>query len=238
MTKVLHPHHDLLAEPDLVAVESSDLRFERLAVALQAAGFGFGADGSITSTEHVEAQLHVRLFARAEQFAQPGHFGTEFGDLSPRLRPRLHRGLIDRGLLRRGCHSAQVSAVHSRDSVARPPHAACPSDTRDIVLSMERDDQAETDDIATLRADNAELRRRVEAAEAVIDTLRAEALQRRGEVRSLAEALPTALSRHALVTGMLRDVRHHPDKSGAMKRAVRKLGRAPRKAVRIILRKG
>ncbi|MEI6498314.1 MAG: hypothetical protein WCO88_16770, partial [Actinomycetota bacterium] len=77
----------------------------------------------------------------------------------------------------------------------------------------------------------------VEAAEAVIDTLRAEALERRAEVRALAEALPTALSRHALVTGMLRDIRHHPDKAGVAKRAVRKLGRAPRKAVRIVRRK-
>jgi hypothetical protein len=42
------------------------------------------------------------------------------------------------------------------------------------------------------------------------------------------------MSRHALVHGMLHDVRHHPDKKGAMGRAARKAGRAPRKAVRIV----
>ena len=53
----------------------------------------------------------------------------------------------------------------------------------------------------------------------------------------MAEALPTAMSRHALVTGMLRDVRHHPDKAGVFGRAIRKLGRAPRKAARLVLRR-
>lgn len=85
--------------------------------------------------------------------------------------------------------------------------------------------------------ENTELRRRVTEAETAIATLRTEALARRAEVRSLAEALPTAMSRHALVTGMLRDVRHHPDKKGVLGRAVRKLGRAPRKAVRILTRR-
>ena len=89
-------------------------------------------------------------------------------------------------------------------------------------------------DIDQLAAENAELRRRVTEAEAVIATLRAEALERRAEVRAMAEALPSAMSRHALVMGMLRDVRHHPDKKGVATRAVRKLGRAPRKAARIV----
>ncbi len=88
-----------------------------------------------------------------------------------------------------------------------------------------------TPDLAT---ENAELRRRVEAAEQTIAELRADALARRAEVRAMAEALPAALSRHALVTGMLRDVRHHPDKAGVLKRGIRKLGRAPRKAVRLV----
>ena len=88
-----------------------------------------------------------------------------------------------------------------------------------------------------LEAENAELRRRVERAEEQIEVLRAEALARRAEVRSLAEALPAALSRHALVTGMLRDVRHHPDKRGVAQRGLRKLGRAPRKVVRILRNK-
>lgn len=92
-------------------------------------------------------------------------------------------------------------------------------------------------EIDRLSAENTELRRRVEAAEQQIDTLRAEALARRAEVRAIAEALPTAMSRHALVTGMLHDVRHHPDKSGAVGRAIRKLGRAPRKAAGLVLRR-
>lgn len=89
-------------------------------------------------------------------------------------------------------------------------------------------------DIDRLAAENAELRRRLELAHEQIDVLRSEALARRAEVRSLAEALPTAMSRHALVMGMLHDVRHHPDKAGVLRRAVRKLGRAPRKAARLL----
>ncbi len=89
-------------------------------------------------------------------------------------------------------------------------------------------------DVEQLQAENAELRRRVEQAEREIAVLRDEAVQRRAEVRSLAEAFPAAMSRHALVMGMLHDVRHHPDKRGVLSRGVRKLGRAPRKAVRIV----
>jgi hypothetical protein len=92
-------------------------------------------------------------------------------------------------------------------------------------------------EIDGLSAENDELRRRVHAAEQQIEALRGEALQRRAEIRAMAEALPTAMSRHALVTGMLRDVRHHPDKAGALGRAMRKLARAPRKAVRLVFRR-
>lgn len=95
-----------------------------------------------------------------------------------------------------------------------------------------------SEETVRLTAENAELRRRVEAAELQIDRLRVEAIDRRTEVRALAEALPTAISRHALVTGMLRDVRQHPDKAGVVKRAIRKLGRAPRKLVRMLTRRG
>lgn len=89
-------------------------------------------------------------------------------------------------------------------------------------------------EIDRLEAENAELRRRIGLAQEQIDVLRAEAIERRAEVRSLAEALPTAMSRHALVTGMLHDVRHHPDKAGVVRRGIRKLGRAPRKAARLL----
>ena len=98
------------------------------------------------------------------------------------------------------------------------------------------DDTSENDELTRLtqlEATNAELRRRVDLAEAEIGRLRAEALDRRAEVRSLAESFPAAMSRHALLTAMMRDVRHHPDKKGALRRAVRKLGRAPRKIVRV-----
>ena len=92
-------------------------------------------------------------------------------------------------------------------------------------------------EVAQLRAENDEMRRRVEAAEALLAELREEAIARRAEVRAMAEALPTALSRHAVLRSMASDAVHHPDKAGVAKRAVRKLGRAPRKAVRIALRR-
>ena len=95
-----------------------------------------------------------------------------------------------------------------------------------------------SDEIERLRAENLELRRRIDIAQAAIDELRADAIARRAEVRELAEALPVAISRHALMRQMLGDVRHHPDKRGVVLRAIRKLGRAPRKAVRLALRRG
>ncbi len=95
-----------------------------------------------------------------------------------------------------------------------------------------------SDDVERLTAENAELRRRVEAAEAAIATLRAEALQRRAEVRALTEGLPKAMSRWTVARALVRDAGSHPDKAGVATRAVRKLGRAPRKAVRIVLRRG
>ena len=85
-----------------------------------------------------------------------------------------------------------------------------------------------------LETENAELRRRLTLAEAALDELRAEALQRRAEVRALAETLPTALSRHAVLREMLSDACHHPDKAGVVRRALAKAGRAPRKAVRLV----
>ena len=92
-------------------------------------------------------------------------------------------------------------------------------------------------DLDRLQAENAELRRRIAVAASTIEELRRESLARRAEVRRLTEALPSAMSRHALVREMLRDVRHHPDKAGALRRAVRKLGRALRKALRLALGK-
>jgi hypothetical protein len=83
-----------------------------------------------------------------------------------------------------------------------------------------------------LRAENIELRRRVEVAEAALDELRAGALARRAEIRRMAEALPAEMSRNALLRAALLDARDHPDKLGVVKRSLRKLGRAPAKAYR------
>lgn len=91
-----------------------------------------------------------------------------------------------------------------------------------------------SDELARLRAENDVLRRRVDEAEQVLSDLKAEALARRAEVRELAEELPAAMSRRAVVTGLLRDLVHHPDKAGVVRRAVAKLGRAPRKLARML----
>ncbi len=87
-----------------------------------------------------------------------------------------------------------------------------------------------------LRSENAELRRRIEVVRAEIDELRAESLQRRDEVRRLVDGLPTVVSRRTVVREMLREGVNHPDKPGVMRRAIRKLARAPRKAWRMITR--
>jgi len=91
-----------------------------------------------------------------------------------------------------------------------------------------------SDELDRLRAENDLLRSRVEAAERMLAELKIEALHRRTEVRSLADELPAAMSRRAVLSGMLRDLVHHPDKPGAFRRAVAKLGRAPRKLARML----
>ena len=87
-----------------------------------------------------------------------------------------------------------------------------------------------------LRSENAELRRRIEEVRIEIDALRAESLQRRAEVRELVADLPKVVSRRTVMRQMVIQGAHHPDKSGVMGRAVRKVGRAPRKAYRTITR--
>ncbi|MDX2382273.1 MAG: hypothetical protein QNM02_21250 [Acidimicrobiia bacterium] len=91
-----------------------------------------------------------------------------------------------------------------------------------------------TDEIELLRTENAELRRRITEVDAAIEVLQAEALERRARVRELAESLPTAMSRRTLLIQMSRDVRHHPDKSGVIRRGIAKLGRAPAKLARLV----
>jgi cell division septum initiation protein DivIVA len=91
-------------------------------------------------------------------------------------------------------------------------------------------------EIERLERENAELRRRVAEAEQAIAELRESSAARRAEVRSLAEQLPAAVSRRVILRSMVADVVRHPDKVGAVQRALHKLGRAPRKAARVALR--
>ncbi len=93
-----------------------------------------------------------------------------------------------------------------------------------------------SEELEQLRSENAELRRRVEAVRVEIDELRTQSLQRRDEVRRLVADLPTVVSRRSVVRSMFREGINHPDKSGVVVRALRKLGRAPRKAFRLITR--
>ena len=93
-----------------------------------------------------------------------------------------------------------------------------------------------SEDLDQLRSENAELHRRIEVVRAEIDELRAESLERRDEVRRLVADLPTVVSRRTVVREMLREGANHPDKPGVVGRALRKLGRAPRKALRLITR--
>ena len=62
--------------------------------------------------------------------------------------------------------------------------------------------QVSSEEIDHLRAENAELRRRVEAARAEIDQLRSESVQRRDEVRRLVADLPAVMSRKAVIRQM------------------------------------
>jgi len=87
-------------------------------------------------------------------------------------------------------------------------------------MTMPTSPDVPTDSHGELRQENTELR--------------TDALRRRAEVRQLAESLPTAVSRHAVLRQMLSEVRHHPDKGGVARRAVAKAGRAPRKAARLL----
>jgi hypothetical protein len=94
-----------------------------------------------------------------------------------------------------------------------------------------------TTELEQLRAENSELRRRVELAETAIDELREGALQRRAEVKALAETLPSEISRHALLRAMVTDAARHPDKRGVVRRLVAKIARAPHKVLRTVAHK-
>jgi uncharacterized small protein (DUF1192 family) len=100
-------------------------------------------------------------------------------------------------------------------------------------VSANQDDLSQAR-LRELEAENAELRRRIGLVDTELDTLRAESLERRQDVRSLAESLPTAESRKVLLTQMVNDLLHHPDKKRMAGRAFRKLARGPRKLARSI----
>jgi uncharacterized coiled-coil DUF342 family protein len=93
-----------------------------------------------------------------------------------------------------------------------------------------------SEELDHLRSENAELRRRIDAVRAEIDELRSEAMQRRHDVRQLVADLPTVVSRRTVVRQMVRQGADHPDKAGVTGRALRKIGRAPRRAIRLITR--
>jgi chromosome segregation ATPase len=59
-----------------------------------------------------------------------------------------------------------------------------------------------SEELDHLRAENVELRRRVETVHAEIEQLRAESLQRRDEVRQLVADLPAVVSRRAVLRQM------------------------------------
>ena len=84
---------------------------------------------------------------------------------------------------------------------------------------------ADSAELEELRTENADLRRRVAAAEAAIAELRAEALARRQEVRALVADLPVAMSRKTLLRQVASDVVHHPDKKGVVVRIINKVRR-------------
>jgi len=100
-------------------------------------------------------------------------------------------------------------------------------------VSAKQDDLSQAR-LEELEVENAELRRRIELVDTELDALQEESLQRRQEVRTLAESLPTAASRKVLLTQMTNDLLHHPDKKRMVGRAFRKLARGPRKLVRSI----
>lgn len=89
-----------------------------------------------------------------------------------------------------------------------------------------------SDGVEALRDENADLRRRVLVAEAAIQELRAEALERRQEVRALVADLPVVMSRKTLLRQVASDAVHHPDKKGVVVRAVNKVRRTVRNAMR------
>jgi hypothetical protein len=72
------------------------------------------------------------------------------------------------------------------------------------------------------------------AAEARLDALEREAVERRNELRAIAESLPAVVSRRSVLASMVRDLRTAPDRGTVARRTVRKLLRAPRDLTRAV----
>ena len=87
-------------------------------------------------------------------------------------------------------------------------------------------------EIERLRTENADLRQRVVAAESAISELRADALERRQQVRALVADLPVAMSRKVLLRQVARDAVRHPNKRGVVVRIVNKVRRTVRNTLR------
>ena len=61
--------------------------------------------------------------------------------------------------------------------------------------------------VASLRAENAALTARITQANAEIEELRAQSIARQAEIRALTAQLPERLSRRAVITEMMRELR-------------------------------
>lgn len=79
-------------------------------------------------------------------------------------------------------------------------------------------------------ADEPTIEQRLSALEQASD-------ERRAELRRLAAAVPAALSRRALVAGLVDDLRHAPNRGEIARRGARKLLRAPAALLRRLTRR-
>ncbi len=103
----------------------------------------------------------------------------------------------------------------------------------DLEELADMDETDTLDEMDRLRAENADLRERVNAAESAISELRAEAIERRQQVRALVADLPVAMSRKTLLRQIASDAVHHPNKRGVVVRVVNKTRRTVRNTVRV-----
>lgn len=91
-------------------------------------------------------------------------------------------------------------------------------------------DTTEADRSPQTATDAAEIERRLTDLERASD-------ERRRELREMASELPAALSRRALVSGVLTDLRHAPNKGAIARRGFSKLARSPKAVARRMIRR-